>query len=97
MSVVKGAVIKGDAAFMVILNANYTPTKRKADLFGGAAAADSCTDGVEGCFFFFCSGIKMKRLRKNSRTEVTLCGVNYHPQRRWRPATAPKTRVSVRV
>lgn len=63
MSVVKGAVIKGDAAFMVILNANYTPTKRKADLFGGAAAADSCTDGVEGCFvfFFFCSGIKMKR------------------------------------
>lgn len=53
MSVVKGAVIKGDAAFMVILNANYTPTKRKADLFGGAAAADSCTDGVEGCFFDF--------------------------------------------
>lgn len=59
MSVVKGAVIKGDAAFMVILNANYTPTKRKADLFGGAAAADSCTDGVEGfVLFFFAAGLK---------------------------------------
>lgn len=26
---------------MVILNANYTPTKRKLDLFSGAAAPDS--------------------------------------------------------
>lgn len=33
MSVVKGAVIKGDACFMVILNANYTPTKRKLQIY----------------------------------------------------------------
>lgn len=33
MSVVKGAVIKGDAGFMVILNANYTPTKRKLQIY----------------------------------------------------------------
>lgn len=39
MSVVKGAVIKGDAGFMVILNASYTPTKRKLQIY---FAADSC-------------------------------------------------------
>lgn len=51
---------------MVILNANYTPTKRKLQIsFPGAPAPDSLVE--------FCSVFKIGRVQKKGCVHLTRC------------------------